>query len=692
MSFTTKQVYEAYNQSIDEYQNNPVVNERNEAYNEVLLDYEDAALSAHSSIVTKEERTECSSTNLNINTLKSDMGEQYYSYDAAKSIGCVVSSIYYTLLEDHGNLAHLADIKHEIRGLKKIGDPSVSGNAIAGGIGDAKDLYVIKTPQTREGTTDLLHELFVGIFGINSLRKSVPNFAMIYYGAKGPMPSIVDGKVKIPDDLGNGVQYVIYENIANSQPMSKYITNGTAKEFLSVFMQFLYSLDYAAAAIGFTHYDAHTGNVLARPVEGLNTFSIPYLDPVTQRTVYVTSNVISTVIDYGRTSIKYKGIDYGCSDNDLSQFGVKAGVNPLYDVYKYLMFIGYDFLRRNSNSPVIDEAARIFSYFNDKEDYLYCVEKQRDTFYCFLPSASNANMTLRGLIAHVHAVCDLSGVVTKKPLYTVLDCSSKGSCIAFQGLLKEARLSKEPPKTILEFYDVASSTKNKSKYEELVAGFDYNGAKKEFKRSLEHEMNLFSSYINSEQLRRIPALGKVTALTLRDRAIYEALESGFNYLLSAVSSYETIELWFKVAEAVATVFQDQNFANYVNVGRDKLRSYNASLMKSVEVVRRNYSQMRSIIEEDLWLELYHQKYPWYRDSSSTIVGLVNRFKRDEEDLFTPLMLPSVMLPSSRAETKQATAPKKSEPMTLSVLPSNRKTKLVRTTEGMPVRVDCSVCR
>jgi hypothetical protein len=691
MSFTTEEAVRAEKEITNELFNDIAGVKRAQQHNDDLLQYQAELTAVHASIVTPQEIKECSSNTIDIETLKSDMGDQFYNYDVMKALGCVVSSVFYGIIEEHGNLAHIANLKSQVKNLTKIGGPSVSGNASIGGIGNAKDLYVVKTPQRESGNADLTHELFVGLFGINKLRRYIPNFAMIYGGAKYTAPIITGKVVTLPTQgSGNKVQYTIYENVGNAKALNKYIQTASVKDTLSVYSQELYALDFAARMIGFTHYDAHTENKLERAVPKYKNFSIPYPDPLTGNTVYISANAVSTSIDYGMSSITYKGVDYGIDDYKMIKFGVQAGSNPLFDAYKLLMFMGFDlYTAGKAKGRVMAELAKIFTYFNDQEDYTECVVVQRELYYCFIPTQSNADMTLRGLIRHMHKVCNLSDIITDKPLYPVLECGSSGNhgdnkCFTFEGEIKHAQSYKTSPSSLLEFYDVASTLKQSDRetYQKLVNSFDYTSNKKKFMQLVSEEIAHIKAHLSSEDLKSIPTFKpRVSENELKSTDLTDRLSAGLNQVIAAVSAYESLDLWLKVGENVGTVFQDQDMQEYVRSQREQLQKLNGTLMKAIDLFRNNYRTITKLIESETWVAKHHEKYPWYRDSGATIVGLVNRFRKDEKDLFNPLMLPSVMInqqPASQVKN------------TMSVLPIQRNTKLVRSTTGTPLRIESTM--
>lgn len=660
---------------------------------------EQVRMLAHkSSITTIDEMRQCSPSNVDIETLKLEASSKFYSYDAVKALGCAVGAVFYGISEDHGDIAHVANLKSEIRGsMKKVGGPSVSGHALSGGIGDSNNLYIVKVPQQADSENDLTHELWAAINCINDLRKGksgkpgIPNLAMVLAGPMcSPAAISEDGKATVCSGVGDKVQYTIYENIFPSVPLAKYILNATVKDFLSIYSQELRTLRIASHYIGYTHYDAHTENKMMRSSDKLKEFSIPYEIPGTDIIEYVTASVVSTTIDYGMASVRYNGVDYGANNADLSAFGITAGPNPLHDAYKTLMFIGQDLMAAGKQKgEVFKEAAKIFRYFNTRESYESCVLSQRnhknlkgyfDLYYSYIPKDGDT-LSLEGLIKHVSQVCNLKGVVSTSPLHPVLECGSGATpndrCFTFQGEINEAEQKKQVPTSILELYDVLSTLQEESTQAYLVDKFDYVAAKQHFLELLSNEIYFLNQSVNGEVLKQVPKLPARAGMdVLRSPELVSKLAAGFNQVLSAVSSYENASVWLKIGERVATLYQDQDLVNTIKKMRADIAAHNRKLNNAVELYRFNYRSMSNTIESVLWIDTMHYKYPWYRDASSSITGLVDRVARDEKELYLPLQLPAIMLPSGRGSRQSRD----------SVLPENRRTSLSRDKAGAPLKV------
>lgn len=257
-------------------------------------------------------------------------------------------------------------VRHYLENLKQIGGESVEsyamtsdvkvGNPEAPGVGvsDGKNLFVTKAPRKIDATlrANQIHEYFIGAFGTNTLRNKIPNFSFILGLFQCSPPYIdnysyaVNESVRLADSKDrraltfcqndvteNQVNYLLYENISNSTTLKDFIVNGcTFEQYLNILSQLVLALELAYSECDFTHYDLHDENVLVRelPQEILIAYEI---DGVKQ---YLRTKYVATIIDFGRSHIKYEGNDFGYA---LIEGGVYPNRSyPMYDIYKILMF------------------------------------------------------------------------------------------------------------------------------------------------------------------------------------------------------------------------------------------------------------------------------------------------------------------------------------------------------------------
>ena len=156
-------------------------------------------------------------------------------------------------------------IRRWFTSLKQIGSPSVYGYAMNTQIANGQNVFITKAPKGKD--VDLLHEYIIGIYGLNELRKYIPNFAFILGAFRCNPPYIEKDKsvraMCLPNSP-NMVTYVIYERIFPGVEMSKFILTCSEKEFMSVWLQILYALDLSQRQLEYNHNDLHTEIVIIR--------------------------------------------------------------------------------------------------------------------------------------------------------------------------------------------------------------------------------------------------------------------------------------------------------------------------------------------------------------------------------------------------------------------------------------------
>jgi hypothetical protein len=679
MNFTTKDIDQYRDQTRkDIYNNAPYILQAEEEI-ERNRDIEIRALGTKSSICSPKLSGKIAG-NMDFGKLESEMGEQFMNYDAMRAIGCSVYATFHGIPESSGDIAKLAHLKDSIRNLHKFGSESVNGYALTGEIDDAKDMFVIKTPRTKEAEEDLLHETFVGLFGINKMRKEgIPNMAMIFGGLKCSKVVINQETNEVESYCApspNVIPYVIYENISPSKSFDAVIRTCTISEFHSLYMQVLLATYIGSVLIGYTHYDAHTGNWLVRKinVSGITDvrgaggkFCIPYKDPITKKVLYVVADSVATAIDFGMTSINYKGTDIGSSMVELEEYGITSGPWPLHDAYKLLMFSALALITSKINDKVLNEIRKIFRFFNGKETLEDAVKLQRKSYYSLPKTDKTAKFSILDLIIHIRENCNVSDILldNPSPLYPILECTT---CSTFVGTMKNGYIKNPHPKDFFEFYDFAShyGSISKETYDNMVMEFDYDSAFKNFQNKVEDDISTMNKLILAKQQIRLPT--PLNARQLANPNVEKVLRGAYTNLIGAISRYEDINLWLKVGMSVVILFQDDIGAEYINGKRDELKSSENKIKARIAELREIYGKIKPIIEASEW-DIYNAKYPWYA-SSGEIIYLRDRFEESSRDLFAENRLPSTLVRT----VKQG------------VLPQRRQVELHKNSSGEPVKV------
>jgi hypothetical protein len=251
------------------------------------------------------------------------------------------------------------------------------------------------------------------LYGTNQLRKLVPNYVYVFGGFQCGGIKLVDKKIK---DSGNKIksfcapdkhlQYILYEYVKGYE-YEYLLKNGDRFDFLSSFIQLLFSLQVGFENIDFTHFDIKVDNIINRiPFDYI--IYIPYT--IGNNILYVKSKSIPTIIDYGYSHIKYEGKDYGM--NDLYEYGITGNKSFIIsDVYKLLM----ECLRTSiNNKSVFDIAKEMYKYFSNENVYTAIKlqgNPKKELFYYLPPLEEYMKFTPMDFYDYIKQIVDLKDIV-----------------------------------------------------------------------------------------------------------------------------------------------------------------------------------------------------------------------------------------------------------------------------------------
>lgn len=314
-------------------------------------------------------------------------------------------------------------VRNWVDNAKRIGPESVAGLAIRADldVGPTKvvDFFLIKSARNNEASIEFTHETFVGLFGTNQFRGTVPNFAYIYgeFNCRG---AVIDPQTKevinwCDGGAGPALNYVLYEDITPGVDFHTYIKTCTPSQFLDKYLQILLALK-AAQGIQFTHYDLHFENVIIRRLPSRAT--IKYGDR------YLATDGVATIIDYGRCHFKIGGKDYGYYG--LTSFGVLPDrYYPLHDAYKLLAWSGLGAYDAN-NQKVFRVIDRIMKYFIPSEPLLNIITAQEDYSFSLPHNEKWIGIPLDGLINYILKSFSASELpFVSQPLPKQLGCQGR---------------------------------------------------------------------------------------------------------------------------------------------------------------------------------------------------------------------------------------------------------------------------
>ena len=200
------------------------------------------------------------------------------------------------------------------------------------------NLFVLKSSKKGgDANSALFHEYFIGCKGTNFLRKYTPNFAYVIGAFKCVNSS-------------NHIDYIIYEYV-KGKSVRNSIAEMDFETFLKYFTMLLLSY-MQAMKVKFTHYDLHTENVILK--ETTNSY-VAYKDDK-NNDIYIKSDFLPTIIDFGMSHIVYDNIHFGDYDYSLK-------TRPFYDFYKFLMFSAEDALNAN-NVSLCHEIYNLVNFIN----------------------------------------------------------------------------------------------------------------------------------------------------------------------------------------------------------------------------------------------------------------------------------------------------------------------------------------
>ena len=536
-----------------------------------------------------------------ISGLKSDILKEYVTTqlqnpDAMKATMCTVDSVFYSSAFDVGSLNLNNRIRQYFHNLRQIGEDSIEGYALSGDFENATDFFILKVSRSPTDDT-LLHELVIGLYGTNELRKYIPNFAYIYGGFKCSPPLIDPDTKKVVTwclHQENAVNYVIYENIVPSISLDEYVATCTGAQFVNVYMQLLYSLRIALKMIDFTHYDLHYKNVLVRSVPQYSgIFQIAYETEIGLE--YISTNVIATIIDYGYAHIKTGDfIDVRGKVIKPGQHYGRSGVIPysvypyrswiMHDMYKILMF-SMEAAYKANNQNVLIEIEKIFKFFNKTENPVNAMNAQKIILYSFPLTSDTNKLSINCLATHIKRVCNTNFLSPTRNTAPMLDCEkiclTEGAIYTGIGMNPQNPIG--TPDNIIEYFDILTRLHNEGRDAEkdrLELAFPYR------KAMLEH-LNKLRQLINDLIMLR----AKVKLFDIGDLSIDQVLT--YNTMMLMRSTYisiasiidKSVDLRFYYDIGVVVAKSHQDTASLVEMNKIA-EEFNKDIRPTLEDAKR----------------------------------------------------------------------------------------------------------
>lgn len=449
-----------------------------------------------------------------------------------------------------------------------------------------------------------IHQLIVGIYGTNKLRKYIPNFIYVYGGFKCC-------SFESNENTNDSINYLIIENTEPSISFSKYIETCTGMEFVSVYIQILYALRFAYKTIDFTHYNLDSKNVLLRIPNNSNNdikFQIEY--ETENGNEYISSFCIPTLVNFETSHIitddltdeldkiiKHKN-HYGT--NGLIQYSVYSYKSWIFhDLYKLLMTSMMDAYKFN-NQSVIRETNKLFYYFNQDESPSHAINEQWKLFFSFPLNNKTIHMNIDNFSEYIRKVCDTSSYINSIQINSILN-----------PVTLNVMESPVIPNNIIDFYDMKSDTKL----------FNYVTAIES------HISNLNNVYIELTNLIRglkLLNLSTMTPTQIFTENTLNITRSMYITLSSIIDKIVIVNLYYKTGLYAAKLYNDQNNINNLNILMDKYNT-NVSpiILQSKELMKSNYRILEKYkdneqLNNDLGMKWYFDGIPLFLKSLNNI--------------------------------------------------------------------------
>lgn len=588
--------------------------------------------------------------------LRDTMGANFYNFNVMEAAACAIDSMFYYIPGEQGSLTLHEIIRQRITKMK------VMAAGVQGEVSDVEydgvsDFMVIKTPK-KPDDPDMTHELFVGVHGTNKLRRDIPNFAFIYGGFRCPPPDIDPETKEVINvcsdyaDNPTSVPYLLMEKIFPAVSATKYIGTASIEQMLSLYFQFLFAVDFAHRTIDFTHYDAHTENLLMRDISA-SGFGTEFYIPYPQRngkTIFVKADRVATLIDFGMAGIRHEGKYHGIPEA-MDVLGARFNDRswPMHDAYKMLCFL---IQRANEaeNREVVDALTKIFKFFNTTDNPIDIVQyeglkSQWKSRFAIPPLPRFKDFNLRSLILFVIDNFKEYPVLSSSPPSgsKILQCTS---CLTFKSV---ARISGAyrgiKPETFIHLYDVATlkDVVTPEQYQEIVDRFDYPVAETAFFQ----EMDGFVE--KSEELKR-----KFHRVMLQPELVFDErwmaeIHRTYAYIYRAINVLENFELYLKVGRWVAELYNNQFLRDKLLEYEGKIEGLGPFMCEMIENANENYEIIYEALQSEEWKKKYSydRRFSWYKTNVGDIVRLrknlcARRYR--PENLDQPEM--SLAMPSS----------------------------------------------
>ncbi len=585
---------------------------------------------------------------LNVNKLKNLLNEQFYNKHLLKILLCFLQQVTFigedlddlnsnsNSNQNRNDAMSMTDVRNQriknwLTELQSFNTQGINGYALSANFKDIEDLFAVKAPKNNQ--VDSQHELFVGLFGTNKLRETVPNFSYVFGGFSCTGPVIgTDNKIISWCYDGENIPYIVYENIQPNISLAKAIKTISGIDWLRYYMSILYALK-AGQKIEFTHYDLHPENVLLREVQNKKEFYVPY---ETERgvTEYLLLNLLPVIIDYGYSHIKYNNEHFGIYE--LIPDGVYPDKPSIFnDAYKLLLFSMFNAINSN-NQEIIDIISDIFLFFNDQDSIFDVIKDQRQFFY-YLPLLPDLEkVSIDDFLHYIRLIIpEVSDFLHTSPQYDidVLGCQGTDYCLTPAELKDQLNLDRKDisVETLETFFDLVDINRNKEIYKRplllniIKDTFNFNKAGQHFLSTL----NTLSTDLQKSSNITFYALSSTSDFFINQDKTNKYKSSVLSYVKTLESLTQYLEQLLYYAESSELLSRD------ILTVRSNLQQFllQISLPSLFSSISSKYDQLYNdslivsdILSDTSYIDYYRKNYPtlfdWYSNQFNYIIQQV----------------------------------------------------------------------
>ena len=520
VSELSKQINDSINRSETYYQNHR--NQQIDVFTKKILDQsrlESAILvqdrNCKTTVVQEEKSFYSVMETIDYENVANLLRTDFFDANVMEKFRCIINSI----LDSSNGEESMRDRIHEfIKGMIRFGTHSVNGFALKTSlrrkhIESKYDMFVLKCPRNPFKSREMVHEVCIGIEGLNDLRNLCPNFSYVYDSFSGGTPVVGENNQVVEYDLPGvvTVSYALYENVGNSVDLTeeqKRLALGTIAfgdvsdpvELVLCYLQVVLALRIANTTCDFTHYDAHNENVLLRRFN-FDEFYIKYqmdeefavkagFPDSHDRTIYLkTKGRIATFIDYGMSHIVSKNGDHlGILDVNgyFNSLGIKNDEsNYMSDPYKLICMLMYF----TKHADVKTACLRVLDYFYGRNHHNQLTQSDASEigasqwdgrFHVPKEVCKAHNWSMSGLFRHCMQLVPAGSIVFDKPNLVLGDEN-------YKPINTRMRFSELPIPTCFDLYN----SKDTHAHRKLIITFFAN-----IDTAFEKEVDIVGQYIN----------------------------------------------------------------------------------------------------------------------------------------------------------------------------------------------------